>query len=232
MAIEEGNFISITYTGECEGKVFDTTDQEVAKEAGFFLESERYGPLTICVGKGHLLQGFDRDVIGKEEGYTGEVTFPPELGFGPHDPSKVKSFPKSAFKKKPVKGGLITSPDLGEGVVVNVVGGRALVDFNQMYAGKTITYRYSIETVATDPLVQLNGLISFYAGNDIPVTLDGGVATIEVPTLSNRNPKWERWHTRIINEAFHFIPAIEDLVLIERYRRDDYLALQARATKG
>ncbi len=51
MAIKEGDFIKLSYTGKVNGNVFDTTFEEEAKTAGIHSPNAIYGPVTICVGQ-------------------------------------------------------------------------------------------------------------------------------------------------------------------------------------
>jgi len=59
MAIQNGDFIRLIYTGKVDGAVFDTTDEEVAREAGIHNPEALYGPVTIRVGSQHVITGFD-----------------------------------------------------------------------------------------------------------------------------------------------------------------------------
>src|SRR5690606_20217368 len=104
MAIQVGDFIRLSYTGSVDGKVFDTTSEEVAKDAGIFNPEASYGPVTICVGSRHVILGLDEALEGKESGDAGEVEVPPAKAFGAHDPAHVEAFNKNSFKDKPKKG--------------------------------------------------------------------------------------------------------------------------------
>ena len=75
----------------------------------------------------------------------------------------------------------INVEEQGEGVVVDVIGSRVIVDFNAALAGQTLTYHYKIEEIVTDPLEQIRGLIRLYAGKDMEVTLDDKKATVTLP---------------------------------------------------
>ena len=51
-----------------------------------------------------------------------------------------------------------------EGVVVNKVGNRYLVDFNHPLAGQEVTYVYKIEEMVEDPIAKLAGTIRLFTG--------------------------------------------------------------------
>ena len=130
MAIREGDFIRLSYTGTVNGNVFDTTDEEAAKKAGIHSENAVYGPITICVGQKHVILGLDEELVDKEAGAEGEVTVQPDKAFGERDPKKIQSFPKSKFSEKPVRGMPVKIDEQGDGTVVDVIGSRVIVDFN------------------------------------------------------------------------------------------------------
>ena len=66
--VKKGDFVKIEYTGRIKitGKVFDTSDEEIAKTKKIHNPSLNYGPLTICVGEGNVMKGLDAQLEGKE----------------------------------------------------------------------------------------------------------------------------------------------------------------------
>jgi len=83
MAVAEGDFIRLSYTGKVDDRTFDTTDEEMAKEAGIHNPSAVYGPVMIRVGSRHVVIGLDDAVVGKEAGESGEVEGTPREGLRP-----------------------------------------------------------------------------------------------------------------------------------------------------
>ena len=59
MAITEGDYIKLEYTGSVDGIVFDSTSAEKAREAGIENPSAAYGPIMVRVGSGHVIPGLD-----------------------------------------------------------------------------------------------------------------------------------------------------------------------------
>ena len=219
MAIKEGDFIKISYTGSTAGRIFDTTDEAEAKKAKIHNAQAFYGPITICVGSKHVIVGLEEDLVGKKAGYKGTITVPPEKAFGERDPKRVQSFPKNKFKEKPVRGQAIKVEELGEGTVVDVIGARVIVDFNAPLAGMTLDYEYTIEEVVKDTLEQFKGLIRLYAGRDIETALDDGKVTISLPPGITYDRRWLLWRGRIIHEGFELIKGITEIVLVETFKR-------------
>jgi FKBP-type peptidyl-prolyl cis-trans isomerase SlyD len=221
MAIKEGDFIKLSYTGKVGDNVFDTTYEDEAKKAGIHNEKAVYGPVTICVGQKHVILGLDEELVGKKVGATGTVTVAPEKAFGERDPKRVQSFPKNQFKEKPVRGMPVRLGEQGEGTVVDVIGSKVIVDFNAPLAGATLTYTYKIEEKSEDPLDQLKGLVKLYAGREMEIEMDGDKAVITLPPGIIYDRRWLLWRGRIIHEGFEYIKGISEIVLVESFKKPE-----------
>jgi FKBP-type peptidyl-prolyl cis-trans isomerase SlyD len=221
MAIKDGDFIRLTYTGTVNGATFDTTDETEAKSAAIHSQNAVYGPVTICVGQKHVIAGLDEELVGKKVGAEGDIEVPPEKAFGERDPKKIQSFPKNKFTEKPVRGMPVKIEDQGEGTVVDVIGSRVIVDFNPPLAGQTLSYHYKIEEKVQDPLEQLRGLVRLYAGRDMEMILDDGKATVTLPPGINYDRRWLLWRGRIIHEGFELITGISEIVLVETFKKPE-----------
>ena len=221
MAIKEGDFVKLSYTGSANGIVFDTTDEDAAKSADIHSTTAIYGPVTICVGQKHVISGLDEELVGKDAGDEADVTVAPEKAFGERDPKKIQSFQKNKFKDKPVRGMRINVEEQGEGIVVDVIGSRVVVDFNPVLAGQTLSYHYKIEEIVTDPLEEFRGLIRLYAGKDMEVSLDDEKATVTLPPGITYDRRWLLWRGRIIHEGFELINGISEIKLVETYRKPE-----------
>jgi FKBP-type peptidyl-prolyl cis-trans isomerase SlyD len=221
MAIKDGDFIKLSYSGSVDGIIFDTTDVTEAKSAGIHSENAIYGPVTICVGQKHVILGLDEELVGKEVGATGDVVVTPDKAFGDRDPKRIQSFPKNKFKEKPVRGMPVKMDEMGEGTVVDVIGSKVIVDFNPPLAGQTLSYHYTIEEEVRDPLDQLKGLVRLYAGRDLEITMDEGKATVILTPGINYDRRWLLWRSRIIHEGFELIRDISEIILVETFTRPE-----------
>lgn len=68
MAAKKGDMVTVHYTGKTEdGKVFDS--------------SEGKEPLQFMIGAGQMLAGFEKGIIGMEEGKEKEITIPAGEGY-------------------------------------------------------------------------------------------------------------------------------------------------------
>ena len=166
MAVKEGDFIRLEYTGKVQetGNVFDTTDENVAEEAGIKLDNKSYGAIPIVVGGGHVLKGLDEAIIGMGEGEEKTVEITPEEGFGLRDPKLLQLIPMGEFKKqgmKPEVGMAITS-DGTTGIIRSVSGGRVRVDFNHELAGKNLEYNIKVIKEIEDDVDKVKSMIELH----------------------------------------------------------------------
>jgi FKBP-type peptidyl-prolyl cis-trans isomerase 2 len=86
--VEKGDTVKVDYIGKLQdGTVFDTSILEEAKNAGIYDETRIYEPLTLKIGDGSTIPGFENGLLGMKEGETKTITIPPEQGYGPEDPN-------------------------------------------------------------------------------------------------------------------------------------------------
>jgi FKBP-type peptidyl-prolyl cis-trans isomerase 2 len=166
MAIENGDFIKVNFTGKIEetGDVFDTTYEEVAEKAGIAQQNKEYTPIPIVVGGNHLLPAIDEAVVGMEVGDEKEVKVDPENGFGQRDPNLVQLVPMREFKKQgmnPVPGMRITAEGQN-GKILTVSGGRVKVDFNHELAGKHLDYNIKVEELIEDDEDKVKSMVQLH----------------------------------------------------------------------
>jgi len=142
--IAEGDFVLVEMTGRAveTDEVFDTTDEELAKEEGIHDENKTYGPKLVVVGEGYVLKGLDDRLPGLKLGETAEVEIPPEEAFGERSPENVRTLPYRNLRSKginPVVGQQIELD--GRSAMVRSVGaGRVQLDYNHPLAGRKIVY--------------------------------------------------------------------------------------------
>jgi len=100
--VNVGDVIKVDYIGKLsDGRVFDTSLYSVASDDARYPKSltfqlrqaSQYVPLQFTVGAGTMIIGFDQGVVGMTVGQTKVIAVPPEKGYGPMDPSKLKYVP-------------------------------------------------------------------------------------------------------------------------------------------
>lgn len=169
MAVKEGDFIRINYTGKVQetGEIFDTTGEEIAEEAGLKTENKVFGAIPIAVGVGHVLKGLDKGLIGMEVGEKKEIEVAPEDGFGLRDPKLLQLIPMREFQKQNMKPqvGMTITREGQPGKIRSISGGRVTVDFNHEFAGKTLVYDVEVEKIIEDDLEKVYGIIELQYPN-------------------------------------------------------------------
>ena len=182
-AIALNDFVEVTYIGKLEdGKIFDTNNESVAKTHKIHSAKQKYGPIKICVGEHQILEGIDKELIGKEIGKKYTLKIPSELGFGKRDIKKVQLVPLSTFnehKVKPFKG-LQVDFDGQIGVVQRISGGRVMVNFNHPLAGKDLIYELEILQKITNPVEKVQA----YIGHIMPIKTEHMDVTLRDNTLN------------------------------------------------
>ena len=203
MALKKGDFIKLNYTGKMEdGKVFDTTDEEVAKAENVYTSKGLYGGDVVIIGYGHTIAGLDKALVGKEPGYEGQVTVGPEDAFGMPSEDLIQSVSTSKFKDGRAQVGMVIEQEGRQGIVTKVIGRRATIDFNSVLAGKNVTYDFKIEAVLESVEDKITGLFALYTGiKDPEVKIEGDVADIEIPTGITFNQRWLFTKGKMANEV-------------------------------
>ncbi len=81
--VERGSQIEVDYAGGfLDGKLFDTSIEERAKEAGIHNPSRQYAPLPLTVGVGQVIKGWDEGLQLLNEGAEATFIIPASLGYG------------------------------------------------------------------------------------------------------------------------------------------------------
>ena len=163
MAIKKNDFIEIEFTGNITNtdEIFDTNIKEDAEKAGLNIQDIK--PFILSVGHKMLPNGFDKDLIGKEEGKSYSIEIKPADAFGKRDSQMVRMIPTRLFHEQKIdpRKGMQLALD---GQLVKILSsdrGRTLVDFNNPLAGKNVTYEYKINKLITDEKEKIDSLQEF-----------------------------------------------------------------------
>lgn len=181
------DFVELDYTGKLhDGVVFDTTDEQVAHQAGLPHHHGSLQPTVVCIGEHQLLPGLDKDLEGKEIGKEYTVILSPELAFGKRDIKNIRIIPMNTFREHEVqpRPGLQVDVDGERGIVTSIAGGRVVVNFNHPLAGKEITYTYTIRRKITDVSEKIKAFISGSMNlpqNQIEVSVAEEKASVQLP---------------------------------------------------
>ena len=122
----------------------------VAIENGVEIDNtrSREEPVSITMGDGSLLPGFEKALFGLRAGDRRTVSLPPDDAFGPWNSENIQKFDTIKFKQTPIVGNMIEFEDKAKqslfGVVKSVNEDITEIDFNHPLAGKDITFEVEI----------------------------------------------------------------------------------------
>jgi peptidylprolyl isomerase len=137
--VENGKSVTLHYTGKFEdGTVFDTS-----------LENGRE-PITTILGQGNLIPGFEKSLIGMNEGEKKEFNIDPEEGYGEYLDGLVTTVEKGRVPGDVKVGDVLSSQ--GERGTINVVvteitDSHVTLDANHPMAGKKLVFEVEVLTV-------------------------------------------------------------------------------------
>jgi FKBP-type peptidyl-prolyl cis-trans isomerase 2 len=147
--VKAGDTVQVDYTGKLEnGTVFDTSKEDVAKQAGIYDSNRTYAPLAFVVGSGQMIKGFDSAVIGMKVGEEKTIKIPPEEAYGEYDSAKVQTVPIKALNMTVVlKVGQVFGDSYGNQFrVIAVNETYVTLDANPELAGKTLIFDVKVIT--------------------------------------------------------------------------------------
>ena len=136
-----GNTVSVHYRGTFEdGTEFDSSHS-------------RGTPMTITVGSGQLIEGFDSALVGMESGETKNITLTPDQAYGDFNPAAIQEIPLTAFPEDfefKVGATVYGENSQGQKIIakINQLNDSGVVlDFNHPMAGKNLNFEIEIENI-------------------------------------------------------------------------------------
>lgn len=111
--------------------------------------SEGGEPMVFMEGSKKVIPGLQKAVEGRDIGDRLDVTIPPELAYGAHNPALVNNVPASMFEGiEKVEPGMKFQTNTGEETqvvkVVAVTGDAVTVDANHPLAGLTLNFEIEL----------------------------------------------------------------------------------------
>jgi FKBP-type peptidyl-prolyl cis-trans isomerase FkpA len=80
---EQGDSVRVNYVGKLmDGTVFDTSYEDIAKEAGVYNENRNYVPYQFPIGARQVIGGWDEGIMLLNEGSKATLYIPSGLGYG------------------------------------------------------------------------------------------------------------------------------------------------------
>jgi len=139
--IANGDTATVHYTGKLEdGTVFDSSLTEGRE------------PLSVVLGQGSLIPGFENGLIGMAEGEKKTVTIPTSEAYGDHESALVFPVPTEKLPAGIEAGTTLTlmtphGPSMISVVSVNE-DNTATLDHNHPLAGKALVFELEVLTIS------------------------------------------------------------------------------------
>ncbi|HEY0054999.1 MAG TPA: FKBP-type peptidyl-prolyl cis-trans isomerase [Pedobacter sp.] len=101
----KGDTVLVNYTGRnLEGKVFDSSVEAESKKAGLQQPGRAYEPISVVLGAGSVIPGWEEGLLLLNEGSKATFIIPSELGYGPQGAgADIKPFSTLLFDLEVVK---------------------------------------------------------------------------------------------------------------------------------
>ena len=168
MKVKNKDFVEIDYIGKVKDTdmIFDLTDEKLAKEKGIHQKGADYGPRVICVGRSHILEALDKNLIDKEVNQEFEVNLTPEQGFGKKHTELIRTISTQQLLNQKIQPypGLQIQIAGRVGVIRSVTRGRTMVDFNNQLAGRFLNYKIKVLSIVKDEEKIINGMVKTLLG--------------------------------------------------------------------
>ena len=222
MPLKDGDIVTLDYEGRTEGILFDTTLEKVAKKENALVENRKYAPITVVVGEGRLVPGFEKDLKKAKVGKVTEIKIAPEDAYGPRDTKLIETMSVSKFRRTcPDAKGFVGEELNIEGrpaILANVYGSRVRVDFNPGLAGKELVFKYTVKSVLKKPVDIIKALFTmeYSADEDFDVTVEKGVARIKLPERTKFDVNWFQAKYRVV-AAIRKNSDVTDIEFLEHY---------------
>ena len=130
--IVNGSLVSFEYT--------------LSDEKGGVIESSKgKEPLTYTQGKGEIIPGLEKELVGMKVNEQKKIRVKPEEAYGPVDPKAFREIPRAQIPPDALKIGatLVARTPQGQSIPVRVHEIKeqtVIMDFNHPLAGKTLTF--------------------------------------------------------------------------------------------
>ena len=136
--IEKNVVVGINYRLTVDdGTLVDSTDER--------------GPMEYLHGHGNLIPGLEKALEGRELGSELAVTFPPDEGYGKHEPDKIVEVTKEKLGFEPEVGTVVAArlPDGREQhlLIAEIEDDMVTLDGNHPLAGQILHFEVSVASL-------------------------------------------------------------------------------------
>jgi len=239
MPLKDGDVITLDYEGRTEGILFDTTLENIAKKENALVENRNYKPITVVVGEGRLVPGFEEEIKKAKVGKKTEIKIKPEDAYGARDTKLIETMSASKFRRVcPDAKGYVGEELNIEGrpaTLANIYGSRVRIDFNPSLAGKELVFKYTVKSVLKKPMEIIKSLFTmeYPADEEFTVEVKKGVAHIKLPERTKFDVNWFQAKYRVV-AAIRKHTNVTDIEFLEHYEgtKPEKMTKQGKSKKA
>lgn len=165
--VENGDLIKIEITGKLsDGSVFETTNEQLARDTGVWSNTSKYGSRLVIVGRGAMIAGLETEIPKMKIGESKKIHVDIDKAFGKKHSELVRVMPMKEFEKHGVHAmpGLMITIDGVPAMVKSVSSGRVMLDFNHPLAGQALDYEIKLLEIISDPIKKAEALADQFGG--------------------------------------------------------------------
>lgn len=206
MAFKEGDIVRIDYNAYIADidRLYDTTSESAAKDAGLYNEKYTYAPMAHIIGSKKLFKALEDAIANAEIGKEETVEIASADAAGPRDPKLVEVYPIREFYKQEINPIPGTEVRLGNrnGVVMSAGAGRVKVDFNNPLAGKDLRYTFTVTEVVTENEAKAKAIteMSFGTSDGFTFAFADDKVSIYLPDIVKFSQEWPMLKFRIVDD--------------------------------
>jgi len=221
-SLADGDFVELSYTARLadNGRVIDTTDPAVAKDADI-ADVTATGPCVVVLGEGHLFDVVEEAIKGTDVGDAGRVFVDSGDAFGEVDPTAGATIDIEHIPVEQRTPGVQVWYKGRSGFVESTDEESARVNFNHPLAGSAIEYEFTVHRQVTSLDEQINGLLSLYG---LTETIDARLETegtnrvlvLDVTDPTEAVDSWETRKQQVLTDFRADLP-LDGVRITERY---------------
>ena len=185
-------------------RLYDTTYEQDAKDAGIYNEKVKYQPMAYIVGSKKLFPALDKAISEAKVGEEFTVEIPAEEGAGARNPKLIETHSIKEFYRQEINPypGLTVSLGNKTGVVLSVGAGRVKVDFNNALAGHDLKYVMTGVEEITDDAEKAKAIIEadFAAADDFKFEFPGDKVVVTLPEITKFHQEWPVARFRVVSD--------------------------------
>ena len=185
-------------------RLYDTTYEQDAKDAGIYNEKVKYAPMSYIVGSKKLFPALDKAISEAKVGEEFTVEIPSEEGAGARNPKLIETHSIKEFYRQEINPypGLTVSLGNKTGVVLSVGAGRVKVDFNNALAGHDLKYVMTVVEEITDDAEKAKAIIEadFAAADDFKFEFPGDKVVVTLPEITKFHQEWPVARFRVVSD--------------------------------